>query len=219
MQEWEAMATDVDILEAALDQLALTGIRRTSADDVARRAGVNRATLYRRFGSREQLLAAAYLHEAGRILEELTSRVPEVPADRDADFDPATNVVAMFTEAVALMRGHVLLRRMIEIDHDQIARSMTSGAADVLAFAADTIALWVRELHEWRGTEPPADSLTIGQTLARLIHSLVLTPTGGPDLDSPAAARRYAATVVVPLVLGPAAATTAPSQAPGSARR
>lgn len=196
------MATDVDILEAALEQFALTGIRRTSTDDVARRAGVNRATLYRRFGGREQLLAAAYLHEAGRVLEELTARVPDVPEDRGADFDPADNVVTMFTEAVALMRGHALLQRMIEVDHDQIARSMTTGATDVLGFAADTIAHRVRELHRWRGTEPPADPMDLGHTVARLIHSLVLTPGGGPDLGSPTSARRYAAAVVVPLVLG-----------------
>ena len=196
------MATDVAILEAALEQLALTGIRRTSADDVARRAGVNRATLYRRFGSRERLLAAAYLHEAGRVLEELTARVPDVPADPGSDFDPAENVVTMFTEAVTLMRSHPLLQRMLEVDHDQIARSMTVGATDVLAFAADVLAHRVRELHRWRGTEPPADPQDLGHTVARLIHSLVLTPGGGPDLDSPASARRYAATVVAPLVLG-----------------
>jgi AcrR family transcriptional regulator len=196
------VATDVDILEAALEQFALTGVRRSSADDVARRAGVNRATLYRRFGSREQLLAAAYLHEAGRVLEELTRRVPDVPEDRDADFDPADNVVTMFTEAVRLMRGHALLQRMREVDHDHIARGMTTGAADVLEFAADTIAHRVRELHGWRGTEPPADARDLGHTVARLIHSLVLTPGGGPDLDDPESARRYAASVVVPLVLG-----------------
>jgi AcrR family transcriptional regulator len=196
------VATDVDILEAALEQFALTGIRRTSTDDVARRAGVNRATLYRRFGGREQLLAAAYLHEAGRVLEELTARVPDVPEDHDADFDPADNVVTMFTEAVALMRGHALLQRMIEVDHDQIARSMTTGAADVLGFAADTIAHRIRELHRWRGTEPPADPIDLGHTVARLIHSLILTPGGGPDLGSTASSRRYAAAVVVPLVLG-----------------
>ena len=195
------MATDVAILEAALDQFALTGIRRTSTDDVARRAGVNRATLYRRFGGREQLLAAAYLHEAGRVLEELTRRVPDVPEEPDADFDPAGNVVTMFTEAVALMRGHALLQRLRELDGDLIAHGMTVGATDVLAFAADVIAHRVRELHRWSGSEPPADPLDLGYTLARLIHSLVLTP-GGPDLDTPAAARRYAATVVVPLVLG-----------------
>jgi AcrR family transcriptional regulator len=196
------VATDVAILEAALEQFALTGIRRTSADDVARRAGVNRATLYRRFGSREQLLAAAYLHEAGRVLEQLTARVLDVPEDPEADFDPAENVVTMFTEAVTLMRGHTLLQRMVEIDHDQIARSMTTGATDVLGFAADVLAHRVRELHRWRGTQPPADPQDLGHTVARLIHSLVLTPGGGPDLDSPESARRYAATVVVPLVLG-----------------
>ena len=196
------MATDVAILEAALEQFSLTGIRRTSADDVARRAGINRATLYRRFGGREQLLAAAYLHEAGRVLEELTRRVPDVPDDPDADFDPAENVVAMFTEAVALMRGHTLLQRMREVDGDLISRGMTVGAADVLGFAADTLAHRVRELHRWRGTEPPADPMDLGHTAARLIHSLVLTPGGGPDLDPPASARRYAAAVVVPLILG-----------------
>ena len=196
------MATDVAILEAALEQFALTGIRRTSTDDVARRAGVNRATVYRRFGSREQLLAAAYLHEAGRALDQLTARVPDVPAAAGGDFDPAENVVTMFTEAVALMRGHPLLQRMLEVDQDQLARSMTVGAADVLGFAADTIAHRIRELHRWRGTEPPADPTDLGHTVARLIHSLVLTPGGGPDLTSPKSARRYAATVVVPLVLG-----------------
>jgi len=91
---------------------------------------------------------------------------------------------------------------MIEVDHDQIARSMTTGAADVLGFAADTIAHRIRELHRWRGTEPPADPIDLGHTVARLIHSLVLTPGGGPDLGSTASSRRYAAAVVVPLVLG-----------------
>lgn len=196
------MVTDVAILEATLDQLALTGVRRTSADDVARRAGVNRATLYRRFGGREQLLAAAYLHEAGRVLDELSRRVPDVPDEPGADFDPADNVVTMFTEAVTLMRGHALLRRMREVDQDQVARSMTAGAGDVLDFAADTLAHRVRELHRWRGTEPPADPAYLGHTVARLIHSLVVTPAGGPDLGTPAAARAYAEAVVVPLVLG-----------------
>lgn len=195
------MASDVAILEAALDQFALTGIRRTSTDDIARRAGVNRATVYRRFGTREQLISAAYLHEAGRILEELTSGVPEVPAPGEP-FDPVENVVAMFTQAVRLLRENRLLRQMLEVDRDVIAVGMTSGAADVLAFAADVLAQRVRDLHDWRGTEPPADPHDLGFTVARLIQSLVLTPGAGPDLDSPDAARHYARTVIVPLLVG-----------------
>jgi AcrR family transcriptional regulator len=197
------MTSDHAILEAALEQFALTGVRRSSTDDVARRAGVNRATIYRRFGSREQLLAAAYLHEAGRVLEELTRRVPDVPGSPDAPFDPVANVVTMFAEAVTLMRGHGLLARMVEVDREQILHSMTMGAGDVLDFAADVIALRVRELHAWRGTRPPADPHDIGATVARLIQSLVLTPDGRPHLDTTRALRRYARTVVAPLMLGP----------------
>ncbi|MBO9523615.1 MAG: TetR/AcrR family transcriptional regulator [Nocardioidaceae bacterium] len=194
------MTPDTAILEAALEQFALTGVSRTSTDDVARRAGVNRATVYRRFGTREQLLAAAYLHEAGRVLEELTTRVPDVGAG--AAFDPAANVVTMFTEAVALMRDNRLLQRMLEVDHDLVVVGMTTGAADVLAFAADVLAQRVRELHEWRGTKPPADPHDLGITVARLIQSLVLTPAAGPDLSTTRSARHYARTVIVPLLLG-----------------
>jgi AcrR family transcriptional regulator len=197
-----AVTTDVAILEAALEQFALTGIRRTSTDDVARRAGVNRATVYRRFGTREQLVSAAYLHEAGRVLEELTFRVPDVPSSPATAFDPVENTVAMFTQAVALMRGHQLLRRMLEVDQELILFSMTTGAGDVLAFAADVLAQRIRDLHAWRGTEPAADPHDLGHTVARLIQSLVLTPDAGPDLSTPVAAERYARTVIVPLLLG-----------------
>lgn len=198
------MDTDITILEAALDQFAATGVRRTSTDDIARRAGVNRATIYRRFGSREQLLASAYLHEAGRVLEQLTQRVPDVPeSPDDADgFDPAENVVAMFSEAVLLMRGHQLLQRMIEADREQVLAAMTVGAADILAFAADVLSLRIRELHRWRGTEPPTAITDVAFTIARLIQSLVLTPGGGPQLDTRADLARYARAVVVPMVLG-----------------
>lgn len=195
-----AVTTDVAILEAALEQFALTGIRRTSTDDIARRAGVNRATVYRRFGTREQLVSAAYLHEAGRVLEELTARVPDVPSE--GAFDPVENVVAMFTEAVALMRGHQLLQRMLEVDRELILFSMTTAAGDVLAFAADVLAQRVRDLHAWRGTRPPADPHDLGITVARLVQSLVLTPDAGPDLSTPRSARRYARTVIVPMLLG-----------------
>lgn len=196
------MNTDITILEAALDQFAATGVRRTSTDDIARRAGVNRATIYRRFGGREQLLASAYLHEAGRVLEQLTQRVPDVPDADDDGFDPADNVVAMFSEAVLLMRGHQLLQRMIEADREQVLAAMTIGAADILAFAADVLSLRIRELHRWQGTEPPAAITDVAFTIARLIQSLVLTPGGGPRLATRADLDRYARAVIVPMVLG-----------------
>jgi AcrR family transcriptional regulator len=195
--------SDVAILEATLEQLALTGVRRTSADDIARRAGVNRATLYRRFGGRDQLLGSAYLHEAARAIAALEARVPAIPAPgEDGGFDPAENVVAVFREALRLARDNRLLRRMLEVDRDETLAALTVGAGPVLDFAAAVMVDRITALHRWRGTEPLADVRALGYTLARLMQSFVLTPGSGPGLRTRAQQEQYARAVIVPMVLG-----------------
>ena len=47
------------ILDAALVEFERHGFRRVALDDVARRAGVSRTTIYRRFANRDELVAAA----------------------------------------------------------------------------------------------------------------------------------------------------------------
>jgi AcrR family transcriptional regulator len=56
-------------LKATLEELAEVGYAQLSLDGVARRAGVHKTTLYRRFGTREQLLLEA-------LLERGSERVP-----------------------------------------------------------------------------------------------------------------------------------------------
>src|SRR5207245_9242227 len=56
------------ILDAAREELAAYGLRRTTLDDIAARAGVGRATLYRRFAGRDTLLAALVAREARRLI-------------------------------------------------------------------------------------------------------------------------------------------------------
>ena len=48
----------VKILDAAVAEFEQHGIRRVALDDVARRAGVSRTTIYRRFANRDELVAA-----------------------------------------------------------------------------------------------------------------------------------------------------------------
>ena len=49
------------ILRAALDLFLRQGIRKTSIDDVAKRAGVTRVTVYRYFSDRQQLISESFL--------------------------------------------------------------------------------------------------------------------------------------------------------------
>ena len=64
-------AADRAIAEAALDVLADSGIAAFSVEAVAQRAGVGKATIYRRFDGRDALLAAAL----DRLRDDMPPRV------------------------------------------------------------------------------------------------------------------------------------------------
>ena len=200
------MSTDVDILEAALEQFALTGLRRTSTDDIARRAGINRATLYRRFGSREHLVHAAYLHEAVKVLAEIEAAAGPIPSPGSPEaegFDPAEWIVAFFSASVRCLRTHPVLDQMLKVDEHHVLAAMTCNAGDTLALAAKTSAVHIRALRAHLASPPPDDDVpALAATFARLAQSLVLTPDGPPRLGTPQALRRFAERVVVPMILG-----------------
>ena len=59
------------IAAAALDQFAQYGIRRSTIDDVAKRAGVSRVTVFRRFTNKERLVEFVVAREIGRGMQEL----------------------------------------------------------------------------------------------------------------------------------------------------
>jgi AcrR family transcriptional regulator len=62
--------TQTALLDAALHEVLAHGIRRTSASDIARRAGVSRQTLYRYWPDVQALLAALVTRELFEVVAE-----------------------------------------------------------------------------------------------------------------------------------------------------
>ncbi len=58
-----ADTTTEAILDAAVVEFEQHGFRRVALDDVARRAGVSRTTIYRRFSNKDELIAAVIERE------------------------------------------------------------------------------------------------------------------------------------------------------------
>src|ERR1700750_1441372 len=58
-----------DVLRIAFDQFWRRGVRGTSLAAIARDAGVQRASLYNAFGSKEALFLVAYQRYAGEYLK------------------------------------------------------------------------------------------------------------------------------------------------------
>jgi AcrR family transcriptional regulator len=77
--------TRQQLLDAALEQFAAHGFHDTVVDDIARAAGVSRATLYQYFDSREQIVTEL-LEECGAALMRVVRRVGPLSATA-AGFD------------------------------------------------------------------------------------------------------------------------------------
>lgn len=94
------------ILDAALVEFDQHGIRRVALDDVARRAGLSRATIYRRFANRDDLVAAVVDRENARLFTDI--------ADELKHARPQTNYyVEAFTCAMLRSREHRVFNRLI----------------------------------------------------------------------------------------------------------
>ncbi len=193
---------DAQILRAALEQFALTGVRRTSTDDIARRAGVNRATLYRRLGAKNEIVAAAFLYEAGRVLTEIdsgTGVLPEQPTDAEID----DYIVRFCTVTLTTLRDNRLLHQLLEVDRAEILQALTIGAGDVVELASAFLAERILLVREHSGGSTDTDEIaSLSAILARLTQSLLLTPDGPPQLRSRDEIAAFAASALVPLIRG-----------------
>jgi AcrR family transcriptional regulator len=96
---------DAAILAAALDLLLERGVEATSIEQVARRAGVTRATVYRRFPDKTRLLIAA--------VEAAFGEPPASPEIRDVE-----HLVTGWAHALADSGRRRLLRRLYSATDD-----------------------------------------------------------------------------------------------------
>jgi AcrR family transcriptional regulator len=94
------------ILDAALTEFEQHGIHRVALDEVARRAGVSRTTIYRRFANKDELVAAVMDRENARLMAAIAEQLKSAR--------PQSNYYAeAFTSALVLSRNHRVLNRMV----------------------------------------------------------------------------------------------------------
>lgn len=93
------------ILDAAVVEFERYGFRRVALDDVARRAGVSRTTIYRRFAGRDELVAAVIDRENAALFADIAAELRAAP---QSDY-----YVEAFTAAIMKFRRHRVLNRMI----------------------------------------------------------------------------------------------------------
>ncbi len=174
------------ILDAAVAEAAVHGIRRLSVVDVARRAGISRPTLYKHFPSKDALVAEAVRREA----ERLTSSVLDAAAGHDS---PERALEAGILAALRLTREHPLLDRLIATEPESLVPLVLSDGGPVMLLVRRTIERMVAE------ELGPSDAVTarrVADLLTRLLLSYALSaPDDPPEVVAAAVASIVAAGV------------------------
>ena len=178
------------ILDAALLEFERHGFHRVSLDDVARRAGVSRTTIYRRFANRDELVAAVIERENVVLFADI--------ADELKRSGPTSNYyVEAFTHSILRFREHRVLNQMI-IDEPALVLALAKQhyptAVERMADALRVI--FPSGFAERIGTQAVTE---LADTILRYAGMVLLLPSVTP-LDTADDIRAFATTHFLPSV-------------------
>lgn len=177
----------VRIVDAALRRIARQGTRKTTVDDLAREAGVSRATLYRTFpGGKEAVLSAVVETEVARFFSGLAVVMGEAHDLEDV-------LVAGMVDAARRLSGHAALNYLLEHEPEVVFPRLAFDQMDrLLLVASDFIAPFFGRWLE------PDQAARAAEWAVRIVVSYLATPARGADLTDPHQARRLVDTFVIP---------------------
>ena len=184
----------IRIVDGALACVARQGVAKTTVDDVARQAGLSRATVYRAFPEgKDSLLAAVIDTEVARLFSALGARMGE-------SSDLSDVLVVGIVEAATRITSHPALGYLFEHEPEIVLRRLAFDEGDRVllvagAFTAPFLARWM-DMDE---------ALRVGEWAARIVFSYLLSPAVGVDLCDPACTRHLVDTFMIPGIrsLGP----------------
>lgn len=178
-----AADTHEQVLDGALAAFLDFGIRRTTMNEIARRAGVSPASLYRWYGTKDAIVTAVGLRETRRFLAELAASVDRTAAPED-------QLAEVTVQVARRLRDQPLLARLIETEPESVLPRLTTDGAPIIEAGAAYLTGHIERLMD-EGLVEHFDPRPLAEVLARVTHSMLLTPSPAPvdDDDLRATAR------------------------------
>jgi len=173
--------TDAALLDAAAVLLGEIGERNLTIDQVAERAGRSRMTVFRRFGSREELITATYRRELRQVIESVTAAAESTSTVLD-------RVELLLSHFLDSATGNPVSVALIRGEPDALVKATRGGPK----FSAQR---WMEELCaslliDEKLDKPltAEDAQFTSELIMRLVFSLMLLPTAA--LEESRASRR-----------------------------
>lgn len=177
---------DDPYLDAARATILAVGWRRTTLTDVARRAGVSRMTIYRRWPDMRALLADLMVREWGALVGEALASDGGRPPDRHA-------VAEAVVGCLARIRDDALFRKILEVDADLLLPYLIERRGRTQDLVLDVLTAALAEAQQRsRGGVRPGDPRTLAAALLLTLHGFLVSaqtmPVPVTELDAELAA-------------------------------
>lgn len=175
------------VVDAALRCIARWGVAKTALDDVAREAGLSRATVYRLFpGGRDGLLEAVARVEVARFFSAVAARL-----DQAGDLEEL--LVAGMTEAGRRILDHAALQFLLAHEPEIVVPKLAFRELDTVlrcaaAFAAPYLERWLA----------PDEARRAAEWVTRLVLSYASTPGEEMSIADEESVRRLVRAFVLP---------------------
>jgi AcrR family transcriptional regulator len=184
------------LLDAAEACLARYGLGKTTIEDVARLAGLSRATVYRQFGTRDALVAAVAAREAERCA-----------ADALAYLTRFDDIASWIVEGVLFCLREIPKRPVLaQLGAPQdlaAANRLVLSSERMLAIGSDLLRPMFERARREEVLAPSVELDTFIEWVLRILMSFLAVP--GPAGRDEAALRRILRTMLLPAVLHEAA--------------
>jgi AcrR family transcriptional regulator len=156
------------ILDGAMEALSRRGATQLSMTDVCEAAGISRATLYRYFSSKEELLTAVGEHVSRNFIDGINSAI----ANSHLPIDRLRLVLEFFARYTAQVRSD----RMLEIEPTFVLKFLQSHFAQHVTAFNEALAPVYDDIEAHLGIG--INRLLVSEVLLRAEQSTVLVPAG-----------------------------------------
>lgn len=177
---------DQAYLDAARASILAVGWRRTTLTDVAKRAGVSRMTLYRRWPDMPGLLGDLMLREWGTLV---AAEMQVDPTDPTDPTDPAVRlgrhaIAAAVVRCTSAVRENALFRKIVEVDPDLLLPYLFERRGRTQDLVLDTLAdvLGRAQTRDETDRVRAGDPLTLATGVLLTLHGFLFS---APTMTSP----------------------------------
>jgi hypothetical protein len=176
------------VLEALQECVLRWGVQKTTVEDIARAAGISRATVYRLFpGGKSSMVEAGALAMVTDLVDQVTLAVAAAP-------DLAEALTALLVVSSTILADDEMLNFLMEHEQAVVEAQLALGGLDRLLAAVGAGA--GPALEQYLGSAERAQEAAVWA--ARTVASHLLDPAAGVSLADAATARRLVTTYFLP---------------------